>query len=72
MGRLIIESKAACKGKEAMIGRDEIFRYVRKNITSQIAISIRILLQMKSAAVCRSSDRGSLSPAGVKRLNGSE
>jgi len=30
MGRLIIESKAACKGKEAMIGRDEIFRYVRK------------------------------------------
>ncbi|MBR3538136.1 MAG: hypothetical protein IKN79_03580 [Eubacterium sp.] len=23
MGRLIIESKAACKGKEAMIGRDE-------------------------------------------------
>ena len=30
MGRLIIESKAACKGKEAMIGRDEIFQYVRK------------------------------------------
>lgn len=29
MGRLIIESKAACKGKEAMIGRDEIF--VQKN-----------------------------------------
>jgi hypothetical protein len=26
MGRLIIESKAACKGKEAMIGRDEIFQ----------------------------------------------
>ena len=25
-----MESKAACKGKEAMIGRDEIFRYVRK------------------------------------------
>jgi hypothetical protein len=29
MGRLIIESKAACKGKEAMIGRDEIFKYVK-------------------------------------------
>ena len=27
---MIIESKAACKGKEAMIGRDEIFKYVKK------------------------------------------
>jgi hypothetical protein len=30
MGRLIIESKAACKGKEAMIGRDD------KNIFSEL------------------------------------